>query len=546
MRTGLVLMMGVWMGCGGPKDTAEGAETEASGPTWSADVRAVVAESCTGCHFSGGAAPFALETWEQAAPLASALAAAVEAGTMPPWSADPDCRSFEDERVLSDEDVVLLRAWADAGAPEGDPTEPIAPVTTTLDPHQVYTPAVPYTPDFSTSADDYRCQFLDHTFTEETWVTASQVVPGTSQVHHVLVFVLTGDQVDLAEAQDAADNGPGYTCFSGPIPTAEDGQVPTGGLPGQVGAWVPGANPLVLGDDEAVRVDAGARLVMQVHYSAGGSAEALSSETTLSVQLADDTPASLVVTRPLPVLDFAIPAGDGAYTASHRFTNWSTETLRVRSVAAHMHLLGRQEHATVHHADGGEECLLDIPDWDFSWQQAYMLPQDDAVWVAPGDAVEVACTWDNSVENQPVVDGVLQDPVDVTWGEGTADEMCLLYLGVVEPYSLSPDPDAPACSEACAPEASFDELLSCDEMTATCLPCTFDGLLACAQDDCGAQLMGMQDCLETCGLDTLMLGGAPGDCLVATCPEAYTDLLSCTDPLLEDDACAAALATCGL
>ena len=42
-----------------------------------------------------------------------------------------------------------------------------------------------------------------------------------------------------------------------------------------------------------------------------------------------------------------------------------------------------------------------------------------------GDRVEMTCVWDNSPENQPVVGGVKQTPRDVTWGEGTLDEMCL-------------------------------------------------------------------------------------------------------------------------
>ena len=37
----------------------------------------------------------------------------------------------------------------------------------------------------------------------------------------------------------------------------------------------------------------------------------------------------------------------------------------------------------------------------------------------------MGCTWDNSASNQPIIDGVAKEPVDVAWGEGTSDEMCL-------------------------------------------------------------------------------------------------------------------------
>ncbi len=42
--------------------------------------------------------------------------------------------------------------------------------------------------------------------------------------------------------------------------------------------------------------------------------------------------------------------------------------------------------------------------------------------------MHLQCWWDNSAENQPLVDGVPKPSVDVGWGEGTFDEMCLGVL----------------------------------------------------------------------------------------------------------------------
>jgi hypothetical protein len=43
----------------------------------------------------------------------------------------------------------------------------------------------------------------------------------------------------------------------------------------------------------------------------------------------------------------------------------------------------------------------------------------------PGDSLSLECHWDNSASNQPIVNGVRQAPIDLNWGEGTNDEMCL-------------------------------------------------------------------------------------------------------------------------
>jgi hypothetical protein len=41
------------------------------------------------------------------------------------------------------------------------------------------------------------------------------------------------------------------------------------------------------------------------------------------------------------------------------------------------------------------------------------------------DLLQIECTWDNSPQMQPMVDGTPLPPRDVNWGEGTRDEMCL-------------------------------------------------------------------------------------------------------------------------
>lgn len=88
-----------------------------------------------------------------------------------------------------------------------------------------------------------------------------------------------------------------------------------------------------------------------------------------------------------------------------------------------MHELGKRQRSEIRHADASATCVLDIPDWDFSWQGSYALREP--VTLRSGDALWMGCTWDNSAANQPVVEGKLRAPTDVAWGEGSSDEMCL-------------------------------------------------------------------------------------------------------------------------
>ena len=102
--------------------------------------------------------------------------------------------------------------------------------------------------------------------------------------------------------------------------------------------------------------------------------------------------------------------------------------LVAHNVGHHMHQLGSWGSQSVLHEDGTETCMARIDNWDFDWQIGLRLAEP--VVIAPGDRYELSCGWDNSAENQPVVDGQVLEPQDVAWGEGTTDEMCLGILTV--------------------------------------------------------------------------------------------------------------------
>jgi hypothetical protein len=71
-----------------------------------------------------------------------------------------------------------------------------------------------------------------------------------------------------------------------------------------------------------------------------------------------------------------------------------------------------------------------VQDFDYHWQQGFVL-QEPAELFLGEDTLYLSCTWDNSAENQPVRDGVVQEPRDVNWGSGVEDEMCIGFLYIV-------------------------------------------------------------------------------------------------------------------
>jgi len=97
--------------------------------TFNKDIAPILERSCVGCHRPGGAAPMAFTSYQQVRRFASRIrektAIRDRMGAMPPWYAEKDIgiQHYLQDPSLSDEDLALIQAWADNGAPEGDPAD---------------------------------------------------------------------------------------------------------------------------------------------------------------------------------------------------------------------------------------------------------------------------------------------------------------------------------------------------------------------------------------------------------------------------------------
>ena len=113
MRTSLIAVVGSLL--------LASAAAAADAPTFYKDVLPILQANCQTCHRPGEVAPMSLLTYEQARPWARAIKTAVVSKQMPPWFADPGYGHFSNERRLVEREIDTLAAWADGGAPAGDP-----------------------------------------------------------------------------------------------------------------------------------------------------------------------------------------------------------------------------------------------------------------------------------------------------------------------------------------------------------------------------------------------------------------------------------------
>jgi hypothetical protein len=99
----------------------------------------------------------------------------------------------------------------------------------------------------------------------------------------------------------------------------------------------------------------------------------------------------------------------------------------IHVAAGHMHLLGAAIRLELNPGTARAKVLLDIPRWDFHWQNAYTLAR--SIKAEAGDVVRVTCRHDVS-KRTAGARGVPTTPRYILWGEGTTDEMCLGILQV--------------------------------------------------------------------------------------------------------------------
>jgi hypothetical protein len=95
--------------------------------TFSRDFAPILQHCCQQCHNPNGGAPMPLVTYQDvrryAPRIAERTAIRDRMGAMPPWYVEKDIgiQHYKDDPSLSDDELSMIQAWAEAGAPEGDP-----------------------------------------------------------------------------------------------------------------------------------------------------------------------------------------------------------------------------------------------------------------------------------------------------------------------------------------------------------------------------------------------------------------------------------------
>jgi peroxiredoxin len=362
--------------------------------TYTKHIAAIVDKHCFSCHREGQVAPFTLTNYDDVSAWAETMCEVMDEGRMPPWHASPKYGHFSNDAHMPESDKALFRQWVDNGMPEGDPADLPEPTEYAAG-WQIPTPdlVIKMPSPFTVPAKGivpYQYFEVETTFDHDVWIKAAEIRPGNAAVvHHAFLYYTPPGQ------KEKRDEDP---------------------LINSIAGFAPGSPAALWPEGYARLVPAGSRLVFQMHYTPNGSEQVDQSEVGLV--FADPSEQPREVKFQIAVnTDFHIPPGEPSYEipAGHDFKH---DTL-LHAMIPHMHLRGKSFRFTAQYPDGSSEILLDVPQYDFNWQNAYVLAE--AKRLPAGTVVMCHGVFDNSEDN-------LNNPdptKEVGWGDQSWDEMML-------------------------------------------------------------------------------------------------------------------------
>lgn len=383
---------------------------EQNPPTWSEDIAPIVYQNCAVCHRPGEAGPFPLLSYRDAAKRARTIARMVSSRSMPPWPADPEYSHFLNERLLSQEDIDLIVAWAAAGAPQGDST--LAPGPPAFPPYTdlgkpdlvIQNPRPFFIP--GDNQDHFVAMKFPFELPQNTWVRAIEFIPGNRQAVHHMNGHLLSFQADkkqhLIEGEYEVDEG----YFSVPALThrklgilQDDGSYPQ--MTPSVINYLPGVFFLKYPEEIGGYIfpRKGAIYVKNMHY--GPSPKDTFDQSRFHIYFSKSPPTRPVRELILGTLGVSpveppliIPAG----TVKKFITKYTIpEDISILTLNPHMHLTGKRFKGYALGPEGDTIRLIHIPEWDFRWQYFYTFPK--MVKVPKGYTLVAEAEFDNTAKN---------------------------------------------------------------------------------------------------------------------------------------------------
>jgi hypothetical protein len=373
--------------------------------SFSQEVLPVLEKKCFTCHYPNGYAPFELTDVAAIKRHLREMAIVIKNGSMPPWKANAGFRDFAANRSLSEAEKKLLLMWLKQGAK-----------VDSVDLHQKQITFKKDSPDVllkmprpyflkASQKNTYICYKVPFNLDSTYAISALKFFADKKQVVHHATY-----QIFEVDTTVNVFEGPDYFTYSeDSVNRVVDDRDfnyfkmmgAKGELPREVyhGGWLPGTDKIVFPTGIGFTLPKrGVLLIRSLHYSP--SAADLLDQSALGLY-ASHMPierqvgfAAFQPRNPSPGYTWTIPA-DTVYKA-HLNVKFNND-VSLLHINPHMHLIGKTFRAYAVTKFGDTIPLVDIPEWDFNWQDFYRFKS--IVKIPAGSVLHAYATYDNTNAN---------------------------------------------------------------------------------------------------------------------------------------------------
>ena len=372
-------------------------------PDYVEAVAPILREKCATCHVEGGIAPFAMNSHRVVLGWSPMMREVLMTKRMPPAQVDPNINHFDNAGYINSIEMQTLIHWIDAGSPRGkgfkDPLSEIVPLGSQWQLGEpdfiVEVPAITVP---ATGVLDYENVTINLPMDKDVWVRSVQHLPGDKRVlHHLLSFIVPAN---YDERIIEGENDEYREFLEGYAPGKESAST----FPEGSGVYIP----------------KGSAVQMSLHYTPFG--KEIIDKTRIGLYFSEEEPQHQYSTYALSHggKNIRIPAGvsDHKMSASHVFE----DEIVLHGVRPHMHYRGKNMRMSVIYPNGTQANIINVPDYNFTWQPTYRLTEP--MLLPAGSRVLVEGAFDNSEYNR----GNPDPGAVVKGGAQSWDEMFIGYF----------------------------------------------------------------------------------------------------------------------
>lgn len=369
--------------------------------TYINNVAPIIQSKCASCHKPGEAAPFSLLTYEEVAKRAGFIKNVVQSGYMPPWKADDHYVSFANNRSLSEQEIRTIADWVKGGAVKGNGKEQ-APVETEGSSYG-------RKPDLTLKIEkpyllpgDNKERFIifkiPFELADSANVEAIEFYTNNKKIVHHANYA-------IHEVPDGIDiqNTPAVLNLTDDDKSKYEQYRPYRKTITYYGGWIPGSSYESYPEGIGWIMPKRGVILLTAHYGPLGKQE----ESICGVNLFFKKTA---IRRKVKIISFG-SGGIGEkditppfnYLEPNKVSSYKLkvfnqgEDASVMFVWPHMHLVGKSIKGYALLPGGDTLRLVNIPEWDFRWQELYRLKRP--VKLPHGATVVMEGTYDNTDKN---------------------------------------------------------------------------------------------------------------------------------------------------